>query len=113
MKKEDTTTAAKWREGITTRQQNSPTIEETRGGRKILQKDKILRLWNVCQTYYSIANKKEYIKLITSKNTFPCSFAGNPLSDRICICTGFPFPKVLFATFCNAAGEITSIFGQH
>ena len=34
-------------------------------------------------------------------------------SDRSCICTGFPFPKVLFATFRNAAGEINLIFGQH
>ena len=31
MRKEDSTTATKWREDITTRQQNSPTIEETRG----------------------------------------------------------------------------------
>ena len=63
MRKEDSTTATKWREDITTRQQNSPTIEETRGGRKIQQKEKILRLQNVCKTYNSIANKKEYIKL--------------------------------------------------
>ena len=66
MKKEESTTAAKWREDLTTRQQNSPTIEETLGGRKIQQKEKILRLRNVCMTYDSIANKKEYIKLIKS-----------------------------------------------
>ena len=65
------------------------------------------------QLHYKLLDKTEYIKLITPKSTFTCSFAGNPFSDRICICTGFPFPKVLFATFCNAAGEINSIFGQH
>ena len=47
-----------------TRQQNSPTIDGTRGGRKILQKEKILRLQNVCKMYDSIVNKKEYLKLI-------------------------------------------------
>ena len=64
MRKEDSTTATKWREDITTSQQNSPTIEETRGGRKNLQKEKILRLQTVCKTYNFISNKKEYIKLI-------------------------------------------------
>ena len=53
----------------------------------------------------------ENIKLIAPNSTFLCSFAGNPLSDRIC--TRVPFPKVLFATFRNAAGELNSIFGQH
>ena len=71
MRKEDSTTATKWREDITTRQQNSPTIKETRGGR-IQQKEKILRLQNVCKTYNSISNKKECIKLIKiSSKQFP------------------------------------------
>ena len=64
MRKEDSTATAKWREDLTTRSQTNSPIEETRGGRKIAQKEKMLRFRNVCKTYSSITDKLEYIKLI-------------------------------------------------
>ena len=70
MRKEDSTTATKWREDITTRQQNSPTIEETRGGRKIQQKEKILRLQNLIRLFSStIESTMSLIISMTSLST--------------------------------------------